>query len=207
MKKELMKLVTKLKQEMSSKYSLNLLMLVEREGYSKFRLLVSSDTLKSNLATVSFLSKELAKILTKEEFKILSGVEVVEPKCDFFLETQNYLDKNGNPEELYHQEFGGIKIKRALVIISPVNNSRKYVRQAELIDLKKQLQQNNVQQQLQQVLMQLKQFLARKYLTKDEFKLVLNLVLNGKYNFSKFSSEKQNHLQFSIIVNKDSINE
>jgi hypothetical protein len=142
MKKELKKLVTKLEQKISSKYPLNLLMLVEREGYSNFRLLISSDTLKSNLTTNSFLSKELAKIISKEEFKILSGVEVVDTRSNFFTEMKDYLENNGNPEELYHKEFGGLKINRALIIIFPVDNSRKYVREAELRYLEKQLQDN-----------------------------------------------------------------
>jgi len=190
MKTELMKLVTKLEQKMSSKYPINLLMLVEREGYSNFRLLISSETLKSDLTTISFLSKELAKILSKEEFKILSGVGVVDTRGDFFIETRDYLETNGNPNEFYNIELGGLKINRALVIISPVDNSRKYVRVAEL----------------RQVLMQLTQLLAREYVTREELKQWLT-------EKKTMSSEKQNLLPFSAqalqrqtICQKDSIN-
>jgi hypothetical protein len=208
MNNELMKLVTKLKQEMSSKYPINLLMLVEREGYSNFRLLISSDTLKSDLTTVSLVSKEISKILAKDEFKVLSGVEIVDPKSDFFIEIQDYLENNGNPREFYRIEFGGLKINRAVVIISPVDNSRNYVREAELRDLEKLLQDD-----VRQVLMQLKQFLAKEYVTFDELKQWL--IKNE--NFSNRCSEKQNLLPFfplkkalqtkrKTILQKESIN-
>jgi len=225
MKTKLMKLVTKLEQKMSSKYHpVNLLMLVEREGYSKFRLLISSDTLKSDLTTISFLSKELAKFLSKEEFKILSGVEVVDSRCDFFIETRDYLENNGNPDEFYNLELGGLKINRALVIISPVDNSKKYVQEAALRDLEKRFQDD-----VRQGLIQLEQLLASKYVTKDELKQWLigkdnsstrsseqkQLPLIEKKNFSTWSLE-QNQLprpapkalqnQNKTIYQKDSIN-
>ena len=207
MKNELKKLVTKLEQKMSSKYPLNLLMLVEREGYSNFRLLISSDTLKSNLTTNSFLSKELAKILSKEEFKILSGVEVVDTRSNFFTEMKDYLENNGNPEELYHKEFGGLKINRALIIISPVDNSRKYVREAELRYLEKHLQDN-----VRLMLIQLRQLLTSEYITREELKQWLT---TGKENLSTYRFQRQNQLPFSQktlqnkrenIFQKDSIN-
>ena len=177
MKTELRKLVTKLEQKMSSQYPINLLMLVEREGYANFRLMISSDTLKSDLTTNRFLSKELAKILSQEEFKILSRVEVVDSRSKFFIETRDYLENNGNPEELYNLEFGGLKITRALVIVSPVVHSKKYVQKAEL----------------EQMLIQLKQFLEREYVTKDELKQWIT----QKENVFTLSSEKQNQLSFS----------
>ncbi|EDN68338.1 hypothetical protein BGP_4964 [Beggiatoa sp. PS] len=195
MKTELRKLVTKLEQKMSSQYPINLLMLVEREGYANFRLLISSEILKSDLTTNRFLSKELAKILSQKEFKILSRVEVVDSRSDFFIETKDYLENNGNPEELYNLEFGGLKITRALVIVSPVHHSKKYIREAEL----------------KQVLMQLKQLLEREYVTRDELKQWIT----QKENFSTMSSEKQDQLSFSqktlqnkreTIFQKDSIN-
>jgi len=184
MKTELMKLVTKLEQKMSSKYPRNLLMLVEREGYSNFRLLISSDTLKSDLTTISFLSKELAKILSKEEFKILSGVGVVDTRSDFFIETRDYLENNGNPNEFYNLELGGLKINRALVIISPVDYSRKYVRVAEL----------------RQVLMPLTQLLAREYVTREELKQWLTEKEQNRLPFSDQALQRQ------TICQKDSIN-
>jgi hypothetical protein len=195
---------------MSSKYSINLLMLVEREGYSNFRLLISSYALKSDLATVSMVSKEISKMLTNDELKVLAGVDIVEHNSDLFIEVQSYLENNGNPIEFYNIEFGGFKINRALVIISPVEHSRKYVREAELIDLEKRLQ-DDVRLQLQLVLMQLKQLLAREYVILDELKQRRT----GKDNFFTPSSEKQNLLPFSpqalqdkrkTIFKKDSIN-
>jgi predicted DNA binding CopG/RHH family protein len=166
MKNKLMKLVTKLEQKISSKYPIDLLMLVERESYSNFRLLISSDTLKSDLATVSMVYKEISKMLTNDEFKIFSGVEVVDQRSDFFIEMRDYLENNGNPNEFYNLEFGGLKINRALVIISPVDNSRKYVRKAELRDLEKRLQDDGRLQLQQLVLMQLK-LLAKFWNTHD----------------------------------------
>jgi len=185
MKTELMKLVTKLEQKISSKYPITLLMLVEREGYSNFRLLISSDTLKSNLSTISMVSKELAKMLTNEEFKLFSGVEIVDPRCDFFIETRDYLENNGNPNEFYNIELGGLKINRALVIISPVEQSRKYVRQAEL----------------KQVLMQLTHLLARENI----FEPLKQWRLTGKENLSLlFESKKAS--QRKTIFKEESIN-
>jgi hypothetical protein len=191
MKNELMKLVTKLEQKISSKYPITLLMLVEREGYSNFRLLISSDTLKSNLSTISMVSKELAKMLTNEEFKLFSGVEIVDPRCDFFIETRDYLENNGNPNEFYNIELGGLKINRALVIISPVEQSRKYVRQAEL----------------KQVLMQFTHLLARE----DVFEPLKLGRLTGKEELSTkrfenllFESKKAS--QRKTIFKEESIN-
>ena len=197
MKNELMKLVTELKQKISSKYPLNLLMLVEREGYSNFRLFISSEALKSDLATVSLISKEISKMLTNNELKVLAGIEVVDSRSKFFIEMRDYLENNGNPEELYNLEFGGLKITRALMIVSPVHHSRKYVREAEL----------------KQVLMLLSKLFAREYLTKEEFKRLSTRT----ENFSILSSEKQNQLpgftspktlqnKRDTIFQKDSIN-
>jgi len=132
MKNQFMKLITQLAQKMSNKYPLNLLMLVEREGYSNFRLFISSDTLTSDLTTLSIVTQEISKMLTHDEFNTFSGVEIVDARSDFFIEIKDYLENNGNPNELYNLEFGGLKINRALVIISPVDHSKKYVRVAEL---------------------------------------------------------------------------
>jgi hypothetical protein len=197
MNNKLIELVTKLKREISNQYAPNLLMLVEREGYSNFRLLISSDTLKSDLTTTGLLSRKLAKILSKEEFKILSGVSVVDQRSDFFIETRDYLENSGNPDELYNLELGGLKINRALIIVSPVDNSRKYVRQAEL----------------KQVLMRLIQLLERGYISKEE----LEQQLIERENFSTLNSKKQNlsstlakasqDKRTKTILKKDSINE
>ncbi|WP_069471655.1 hypothetical protein [Candidatus Marithrix sp. Canyon 246] len=183
MKNELTKLITKLKQEISSKYPINLLMLIEKESYSNFRLLISSDTLKSDLATVSMIAKEISKILTKDELKILAGVDIVESNSNFFIELQNYLENNGNPIEFYNIEFDDLKINRALVIISPVDNSRNYVRQAELKELE-QLLQNNIRQQL------LLMF------------IVIELKQSLKENLSTLSSEQQLQVYHKSLQNK-----
>jgi hypothetical protein len=192
MNNELTKLITKLKQEISSKYPINLLMLVKKESYSNFRLLISSDRLKSDLATVSMVAKEISKILTKDELKILDGVDIVESNSDFFIELQNYLENNGNPIEFYNIEFDDLKINRALVIISPVDNLKKYVRKAELRDLEKLLE-DNVRQQLQLMLIQLIPLLS---------KYVTSLSSEKQLPFSPKSLQDKS----KTIFHKDSIN-
>ncbi len=201
-------LVNELKQKLSKKYyPIKLLMLVKKEDDSNSSLFISTDTLKNNLSTISQVYKELLKILTNEELRLFSGIDVVEQRSNFFTEMKDYLENNGNPNKLYNLEFGGLKINRALIIISPVDNSKKYVREAEL---KSQLQDS-----FKQLLIQLRQFLEIEYVTRDELKQWEN----GKNNFSILGSEKQDLLLFSAsvkalqdkrnktIFQKDSINE
>ncbi|MCK5719179.1 MAG: hypothetical protein KAH84_04420 [Thiomargarita sp.] len=201
-------LVNELKQKLSKKYyPIKLLMLVKKEDDSNSSLFISTDILKNNLSTISQVYKELLKILTNEELRLFSGIDVVEQRSNFFTEMKDYLENNGNPNKLYNLEFGGLKINRALIIISPVDNSKKYVREAEL---KSQLQDS-----FKQLLIQLRQFLEIEYVTRDELKQWEN----GKNNFSILGSEKQDLLLFSAsvkalqdkrnktIFQKDSINE